>query len=161
MSRLQRGCMLFFMGFMFVGAGLLCLYLFGQVYTLTCRRLQSENPTCIREALWMGKVSLGESTFEGVSGARVGESCDADGCTYRVYLSTAQGSVPFSGFSSSGRDNKVLLAQQINEYVAETEVKTLEVETEDPWWIVIFTAIFVFAGLCMLLAAPLSVLFGR
>jgi hypothetical protein len=109
----------------------------------------------------MGKVSLGQRTLEGVSGASVGESCDSDGCTYRVDLSTAEGPVGLSGFYSSGRGSKELLAQQINDYVAETEVKTLEVQTEGTGWIVVFTAIFVFAGLAMLLAAPLSILFGR
>lgn len=161
MSRLKRGCSFFFVGIIFMGLGLMSVFTFGQVYTLTCRRLESENPTCIRESHWMGRFPLGQRTYEGVSGAHVIESCDEDGCTYGVSLDTAEGQFDFTGFYSSGRKDKELLAQRINDYVAETEVKTLEVETKREGWLVIFVAIFVLTGVGFIFAAPLSLLFRK
>ncbi|HSM54859.1 MAG TPA: hypothetical protein VK879_01790 [Candidatus Sulfomarinibacteraceae bacterium] len=160
MSRIRRGCGLFFMGWIFIGAGLLALYVFGQQYTLSCSRLEMENPDCVREARWLGLIQTGERTIESLSGASVGESCDEDGCTYRVNLHAAEGQVPLSGFYSSGRSEKERQAQRINDFVAETDIKTFELETERSIWIVLFTGIFILVGLGLILSAPFSLLRG-
>lgn len=160
MSRIRRGCGMFFMGWILIGAGILVLYIFGQTYTLSCQRLEMENPTCVREARWMGRIQIGERTIEGLSGASVGESCDDDGCTYRVNLHAEEGQVPLTGYFSSGRDEKERTAQRINDFVAEPDVKTLEVEAGGGLWVVLFMGLFMLAGLGMVIGAPFSVLRG-
>ena len=98
-----------FVGLAFFGCGLLFFVVFGQSYTLRCTRPEPSQIRCTRDRLWLRVVSTGSETVEGLSRAWVAESCDEDGCSYRVEMATAAGQMALTGYYSSGYDEKAVI----------------------------------------------------
>ena len=85
-------------GIIFSACGCLMGYFFGQQTTLNCLWVEPMQIECNMKKSWLGLVPLGEESVRGLEGAMVDESCDEDGCTYRVELDTADGIVPLTSF---------------------------------------------------------------
>lgn len=83
-----------FAGFMFSAFGLIFLFVFGQSSTLTCTRIEADEISCNKIANLLGLVDISEQSLQTLQNANVAESCDEDGCTYRVEMATARGGVP-------------------------------------------------------------------
>jgi hypothetical protein len=134
----------------FVGVGLLVLYLVGQTATLKCIRAGETQSQCTLTTTWMKLSRLKEVTFSPLVSATTEESCDDDGCTYRVLLLSSTGSLPLTSVYSSGYESKQKIADQINAYVQNTDQKSLEIETNSGFWIIapfVFIVIGIFFGL--------------
>ena len=114
----------------FFGCGLLLIVIFGQSYTLRCSRPEPSQVSCTRERRWLRTFETGNERLTGLSRAWVGESCDEDGCTYRVELDTAEGQFGLTGYYSSGYDEKRILASEINTFLADPRIETLEVRSD-------------------------------
>jgi hypothetical protein len=106
------------LGLILVVAGLAVMFFFARVAELECSRPEPSTVQCVKEIKWLGVVSMNKETIRDVRGAQVDESCDEDGCTYRVRVIASQGDVPLTGYYSSGRSAKERTADQINAYVA-------------------------------------------
>lgn len=74
------------------------------------------------------------------------ESCDDDGCTYRVELDSARGSMGLTSYYSSGYRSKEALAEQINAYIADPQKQTLELSTGSGFLGILIPVIFILAG---------------
>ena len=146
-----------FIGLAFFSCGLLFFVAFGQSYTLRCARPEPSQIRCTRERLWLRAVSTGSETVEGLSQAWVAESCDEDGCTYRVEMATAEGQMPLTGYYSSGYDEKAIVASEINTFVADSRIPDLEVRSDAGLFGFLFPLIFVVVGLGIALAGAISV----
>lgn len=114
-------------GLIFAGMGAVAMIVFGQVSVLRCTYPEPSHLACVKEVKWLGLVPVGEEIISDVRGAWVDESCDSDGCTYRVELSTGQGDLPLTAYYSSGERSKSEAAAEINAYVAEGEGEALEI----------------------------------
>lgn len=128
----------------FVGAGLLFTYLFGQQTTLTCTRLNTLEQ-CTLQTSWMNLVPLHHRSIEGIRSASVEESCDEDGCTYRVLIRTERDEIPLGQAFSSGMAPKQRKADQINAFASQQK-NELKVSEGGGWW-VLFPLIFVIIGI--------------
>lgn len=143
-------------GLAFVACGSLFVFVFGQSYTLDCVRLETRQFQCTRHARWLNLVPLGSRDIDGLSGAHVTESCDSDGCTYRVDLDTAEGPVALTEYYTSGYDDKVVIASRINSFVVDTGVETLSIKADAGLFGTIFPFIFVLVGLVIAVAGIVS-----
>lgn len=141
-----------FLSIIFVGLGLLFSYLLGIVTTLECSRLESAQ-TCNLERSWMGLVKLTDRPLRQVHSAWVEESCDDDGCTYRVVLETDQGQLPLGTAYSSGSASKQDKADQVNAFVENASITQVKVQDGGGLWM-LFPLIFIAVGLVMV-ARPL------
>lgn len=131
----------------FVGVGLLISFLLGQVSTLTCNRVEDAD-RCVLRVNWMGLSPLRETRIEGLQGAQVEESCDEDGCTYRVVLVTTRQTLPFETAYTSDKTDKEATAAQIDAFVKDRQISTLEVSTGGGLWLII-PVIFIALGIYM------------
>ncbi|WP_298006209.1 MULTISPECIES: hypothetical protein [Anaerolinea] len=142
------------LSFVFVVAGLGMAYLLGQVHTLNCQRTQGRQH-CQIAVSWMGIVPLRQETLNPLQGARVDESCDEDGCTYRVVLRTGSGDVPLGVGYSSGLKSKEDMAETIQAFVANPSQPDLKVQTGGGLWIA-FPLVFFMVGLWMGISPVIS-----
>jgi hypothetical protein len=131
----------------FFGAGLFLTFLLGQISTLSCSRVEDAD-RCVLSVKWMGLASLKEIRIEGLTGAQVEESCDNDGCTYRVVLVTARQTLPLAAAYSSGKAGKSEIADQVNAFTRDRSIRTLNVKTGGGFWL-IFPCIFLAVGIGM------------
>ena len=145
-------------GLAFCSCGLIFFLVFGQSYTLRCSRPEPSQVSCVRERRWLRSVATGSERVDGLSQAWVGESCDEDGCTYRVELATAQGEMPFTGYYSSGYDEKAVVASEINTFLADPRIPELEVRSDAGLFGFLLPAIFIVVGLGVAVASATSVL---
>ncbi len=136
----------------FVGVGLLFSYLLGVVTTLECTRAGTAQ-SCHLQNSWLGLVTLNDRQLEAVHEAWVEESCDDDGCTYRVALQTSQGQLPLGSAYSSGEASKQEKARLVNAYVKDPSIASLKVQEGGGFWMVI-PLIFVVVGV-WLVAKPI------
>lgn len=134
-------------GFVFAGMGTVAMIVFGQVSDLHCAYPEPSQLECIKEIKWLGLVPLGEENIDDVQRAWVDESCDSDGCTYRVVLTTGQGDLPLTSYYSSGERSKAETAAEINAFVAQGEGETLEIRAGSGFLGGLFGGIFVVIGL--------------
>ena len=145
-------------GLAFFSCGLIFFLVFGQSYTLRCTRPEPSQITCTRERRWLRRVSIGNESIDGISQAWVGESCDEDGCTYRVELATANGNTAFTRYYSSGYDEKAVVASEINTFLADPRIPTLEVRSDAGLFGFLLPLIFMVAGLGTVVAFAANVL---
>lgn len=138
----------------FVGAGLFFTYLLGRVTTLECTR-QLALPQCNLRVTWMGLVDLSDRPLRQLRSAHVEESCDQDGCTYRVALETDQGRLPLDSAYISDLADRTTKVDAINTFVGSPDQPTLSVQDGGGLWI-FFPLIFVVIGLVMGLAPVLG-----
>ena len=110
----------------FFGAGLLLSFLLGKIFTLSCHRADNAD-RCVLRVTWLGLTTIKETHIEGLQAAQVEESCDEDGCTYRVVLVTTLQPLPLTDFYSSGESEKQILADKINDFAGNREIRDLEI----------------------------------
>jgi hypothetical protein len=131
----------------FFGVGLLLTFLLGQISTLSCDRVEDAD-RCILSVKWLGLASLKETRIEGLLGAQVEESCDSDGCTYRVVLVTARQTLPLEVAYSSGKAEKTEITDQVNAFTKDRTLRTLKVKAGGGLWLII-PCIFLAVGIYM------------
>jgi hypothetical protein len=144
-------------GLSFFACGALFLAIFGQRYTLTCARPEPSQLTCERAGTWLGLISTGKRPVAGLSGAWVDESCDEDGCTYRVELDSTEGPVGLTGYYTSGYDDKAATAAEINGWLQQGG-DTLVVAEDSGILGVLLPAVFMLLGIGMAAAWGVSLL---
>jgi hypothetical protein len=127
--RIGRVVSAVFFGFIFSACGCLFSFIFGQDTTLTCQRVETTQVECLKESKWLGQVSMSEASIQGLEGAWVAESCDEDGCTYRVEMDTADGRVPLTSYYSSGARSKHETADRINAFLRNPAEGSLTVKS--------------------------------
>lgn len=127
--RPRGGWFVLLMGALLIVTTPVWLVLFGQTTQLTCERTTAGSPRCRLSKSIFG-VALRDDPIEALQGARVAESRDSDGdLMYKLVLDTGAGSVPFTNASSSSYNPKARRAADINNFVADTSVSSLTVES--------------------------------
>ena len=101
----------------------------------------------------MGLVKLTDRPLRQVHSAWVDESCDDDGCTYRVVLETDQGQLPMGTAYSSGSTSKQEQADQVNAFVKDDSIRQVKIQAGGGLWLFI-PLIFIALGVG-LIARPL------
>lgn len=158
----QGGCLtMAIIGVVFLGVTGVLTFFLGQTVSLDCQRVEPTVVNCVATNTLFGRFHVGTREFNNVSSAMVDESCDEDGCTYRVSLRTGRGVLPVSDVYSSGPTPKYDAADQINSYLASGERDLFIEQIEDLGWVWFMVACFGGVGLLMLLSAPLQLLRGR
>ena len=127
--RPRGGWFILLMGALLIVTTPVWLLLFGQTTQLTCERTAAGSPRCRLSKAIFG-VALRDDPIEALQGARVAESRDSDGdLMYKLVLDTGAGSVPFTNVSSSSYNPKARRAADINNFVADTSIGSLTVES--------------------------------
>jgi hypothetical protein len=142
-------------GFLIAGIGWLVIVIFGQVSTLQCAHTETSQVACIKQVTLLGLMPIREEMVRDVRGAWVAESCDDDGCTYRVVLNTGEGDVPLTVYYSSGWRSKQETVTQINEYISRRGDEPLEIREG----IGIVAALL--GGILMIVGAGIAIVRGR
>lgn len=102
-------------------------YVAGQVTMLTCERVEVR-VDCTAETALLGLAPLSERTARGVTGARLDDFCDDDGCRYRVELLTESGSVPVTSYHSAGTSLKKNMIEEVNAFVGDHTASSLQLK---------------------------------
>jgi len=118
------------------------VYSFAQVTTLTCERVK-DRVDCAVQSRLLGLVTLRERAVQDVTGAQVAESCDEDGCTYRVELLTRAGMTPLTSFYTSGSAVKSRIAREVNAFVRDATLTPLQVRDHFDPTILVLPALFI------------------
>lgn len=129
----------------FFGVGLALFYFMGQVQTLKCQRVEL-GVDCTITTTWLKLSHLKDSPVPKLNSASLDESCDNDGCTYRVVLSSRYGDFPLSGFYTSDQSGQQEVADRINTFIRDASQSTLTLEYGLDWFLII-PVIFMGVGL--------------
>lgn len=140
------------LGLIFLAVGFITLYLVGQVVTLSCERDSANRPDCKLITTWMDVRELQVRPLPQLSSAYVQESCDDEGCTYRVMLRTNFGDLPFTSAYSSGRLSKERNVQQILTYLQDSTQPSLQMR-EGGGLLMLVPVTFLILGLAFSLPA--------
>jgi hypothetical protein len=105
-------------------------YVLGQVTTLACDRVGTDQIDCRIQSKWLDLLTLRDQFVRDVRGARVAENCDEDGCTYRVELVTRAGVVPLTSHYSLDSTGKEHVAQRINDFASGSVAPSLAVRDQ-------------------------------
>jgi len=117
-----------FFGLIFLGAGLFATYIFSRVGELSCTRMEPSSYTCLRDMKLFGLVPLGEEQLPTIRQAYLSESCDEDGCSYRVDMRTDEGDFALVDYYEGGIGAYNRLekkADQINAFVSDPNEEEL------------------------------------
>ena len=144
--RIRRSFFPVIFGAIFALVGCIVLLVFGQTATLDCERVESTQISCEKQSRLLG-MTVSRRSISRLQGARMDESCDEDGCTYRVELRTDQGIVPLTAFYSSGSQSKQKTADQINAFVQDSKEKSLTFKEGMGWLGIVFPGVFVVTGM--------------
>ncbi len=136
-------------GMVFTGAGILALYFFARTTTLNCERGPKDQVTCVKSEHLLGVIDFSDDHIPSLENAWVSESCDDDGCTYRVELDAARGTFHLTSYTSSGYRSKEEIADQINTFIRSSSEASLEIEVSTGLLGLLLPAVFIFAGLLL------------
>jgi hypothetical protein len=133
------------------------MFIFANSVQMLCRLEQNQTFTCIIEKRLLSYLPTSRRTVTGVTSAKTVESCDSDGCSYRVELQTANGgSEPFDDVYTD-RFLVNPLTERINEKIATTirqgDERTFSENVEMQWWVVILLGVL--AGISLLVELAL------
>ena len=145
-----------FLGCLLIGAGLAALYFVGQVTTLACSREQANRPNCAMITSWMNLTELSQRPVPQLTTAYIQDSCDEDGCTYRVMLSSSFGDLPFSKIYSSGMADKQYKVDQIKVFIQDSSQTNLAI-SEGSGLFIIIPLIFIGVGVYLSASALANV----
>lgn len=134
-------------GLIFSGAGILALFFFARTTTLDCKRGAKDQITCVKSENLLGIIDFKDEYIPSLENAWVSESCDDDGCTYRVELDAARGTFHLTSYTSSGYRSKEDIADQINTFIRSSSEQTLEIETSTGLLGLVLPGVFILAGL--------------
>ena len=115
-------------GLIFLGAGVFSVIVFSRVGELSCTRLEPSSYTCVRDTKLFGLVPLEKEQLPTIRQAYLSESCDEDGCSYRVDMRTDEGDIALVGYYSGGigaykqQEEKM---NQINAFVSDPDAEEL------------------------------------
>jgi hypothetical protein len=154
-----RPVILWIFGVVFASVGLFLLVTLGKVTTLTCTRTEPTNCQLVASGL-LGSQSK-QIPLNTLQGAKVEESSDSDGSTYRVIILTSSADVPFTSYLSSGEGDKQVIASHIEDFVKNPQMTSLKQEQDDRLWIYLIGGSFVIAGSLMLLAPVVTCVFDK
>lgn len=139
------------LGLAFTIGGLIFLLIAAQRTNLTCQHAEPQYTNCVIQSDWLGYFPQPPRSADGVQTAQVTDSCDSDGCTYRVELTTAYGSVPLTYAYSSGYDEKAKVANRVNAFLGDSSQPELAIRTSfGLGWFVLIPLLFVLIGLAAL-----------
>ncbi|UCC61768.1 MAG: hypothetical protein JSV36_13315 [Anaerolineae bacterium] len=133
-------------GLAFTACGCLFSLIFGQAATLTCTRVEPSQIECVRQSKWLGWLPVSAVSLQHVEGAEVAQSCDDEGCSYRVELTTAEGIVPLTSYYSSGSRSKKEAADRINAFLRNSEGSSLTVKSDAGLLAFVLPLVFVLVG---------------
>ena len=136
-------------GMVFTGVGILSLFFFARTTTLTCERGPKDQISCVKSENLLGMLDFKDEHIPSLENAWVSESCDDDGCTYRVELDAARGTFHLTSYSSSGSRSKEETASQINSFIHSSSEQTLKIKTSTGLLGLILPAVFILAGLIL------------
>ena len=134
-------------GLLFSGAGIMALFFFGRTTTLSCERGPKDQISCVISENLLGTLDFKDENISSLEEAWVCESCDSDGCTYRVALDTARGTFHLTNYTSSGYHSKEKTADQINTFIRSSSEETLEIEASTGLLGLVLPVVFIFTGL--------------
>ncbi len=134
-------------GMIFTGAGILALYFFARTTTLACERGAKDQITCVKSESLLGVLDFSDEHIPSLENAWVSESCDDDGCTYRVELDAARGTFHLTSYTSSGYRSKQDIADRINTFIRSSSEPSLLIETGTGFLGLVLPAVFIFVGL--------------
>jgi hypothetical protein len=78
----------------------------------------------------------------------VEESCDDEGCNYRVVLTTLEGEQPLTSYFTSSWTGKEKTATQINDFIQSSSNRgTLSIQENSGLWASLFSLVFVLVGI--------------
>ncbi|MFO7678786.1 MAG: hypothetical protein R6X34_01935 [Chloroflexota bacterium] len=129
-SNSPLGSILF--GLIFMAGGIFMTFVFSQTSELSCTRLEPSELTCKRTIKLFGLVRLREEDLPTLQSASLSESCDEDGCSYRVELETTEGVVPLAGYYTGGigaYDQQTKKVNGINVFLEDKDEIELKLET--------------------------------
>ncbi len=112
------------------------IFIFANSVQMTCERQQNNTFICIIEKKLFNKMTTSRRVVSGVTAARVDQSCDSDGCSYRTELVTADGgSTPFNDVYT---DNAPVVenTNEINAYIRQGDGPTFSVEDPLQLWVI-------------------------
>jgi hypothetical protein len=135
---------------LFALVGLAVFWFFGRSAGIACSRLEAHEVRCeIKETL-LG-LAVQRAEVVNPKSATVDVNEDSDGDTYRVVLQTERSTVPLTTvYSSDGPLDQT--AREINEFLANTSTKTLNVSQSVSPRIYLIPLCFTGFGLSMMLA---------
>jgi len=139
-------------GLVFIVLGIFFMFIFGQVTDLSCSKTAAGRTQCVKGVKFLGVIPLSSSEFRDVYRAEVEESCDDDGCSYRVVLTSMDGERPLTSYYTSGWDSKQELAGQINAFIGSNmNGGTLSLQESSGLWASLLSLIFLLVGLYQLI----------
>ena len=134
-------------GLVFMVMGLVFMFIFGQVTDLTCAKTPEGKTECTTEVKFLGVFTLSSNNFRDVYRADVEESCDDEGCSYRVVLTTIEGQQPLTSYYMSNWSGREKIAARINGYVGTASSREpLALQENSGLWASLFSLIFVLVG---------------
>lgn len=116
--------------------GMFFLYMLGQIDTLQCERVQAQ-VTCALTRTWLGLLPLHEQPLGVLRQAEIQNSCDSEGCTYRVYLNADRGGTALGNMYTSDQRGQQLLAARINKFLKTDSQPRLKISTGGGWLLII------------------------
>lgn len=127
--------------------GLVFMFIFGQVSDLSCTKNLNGRAACNMDVKFLGVFTLSTREFKDVYRADVEESCDEDGCNYRVLLTTIEGEQPLTSYYTSNWSGKEQTATQINDFIqSSTNRGTLSIQENSGLWASLLSLVFVLVG---------------
>jgi hypothetical protein len=128
--------------------GLFFMFIFGQVTDLSCARNSDGRTACSTEVKFLGVFTLSTREFKDVYRADVQESCDDEGCNYRVLLTTLEGEQPLTSYYTSSWSGKEETAAQINNFIQDSSNRgILSIQENSGLWASLLSLVFVLSGL--------------
>lgn len=126
--------------------------------TLTCDRLNQYSGTCqIIHKKFIGSEAIVFPITE-LKEAYVEEDFDDNGYIYAVILKTDKGEMKLHDSYTFDKNEKDVLAQQINNFIKNTAVKDLKVEQEENTGVNVLAGAFMFFGIVFLIIGGSSFL---
>lgn len=133
---------IFLFGVFFVIAGLFPIVFIAKTHSFTCQRIDPKQGMCNLEESGLLGSSTTSIPLNALQGANVQESDD----TYKVVISTSQGSLPLTSYSSSGVSEKETDASQINAFVQDSSQRSLIIRKDTRWLGYLIGGIFILVG---------------
>lgn len=130
-----------------LGMGAFFAWMLGQIDTLRCERIVDDRPggaRCAITTTWLNLYTLRSQPLGALHRAGIEDSCDSEGCTYRVYLSTDRGGHALGNVYTSDLNGQQETAARINQFLAGGE-PTLEIHA-GAGWVMIIPGLMLLAG---------------
>ena len=149
-----------FLGFLLFSTGLAAMYFIGKVSNLSCTRTEQVGIKCSLITTWMDLTQLSDKPLATLNSAYIEDSCDEDGCTYRVVLSTSREDLPLTTSYSSGITDKQQKVDQILSFLADNNQTNLQISDGGGLFLA-FPLFFTGAGLYLCVTSLIKLFKGK